>query len=79
MRPKDESVCSLSVVPLNAVRLGGAKFARLKRLKASTRNCKRALSLICGNRKVLIADKSKVRKFGPMKVPRPNEPNVPAG
>src|SRR5438874_13573598 len=60
----------------NTMALGVPKFARFSRLKASVRNCKLILSDTAVS---LSSDKSTSANPGPVKVPRPRFPQVPAG
>src|SRR5438093_12316227 len=55
---------------------GGAKLARLKRLKNSVRNCTLKLSEILGMQLFLNAEKSKFTSPGPIRVVRPSLPRA---
>src|SRR5581483_1623016 len=67
---------ALTVPLANTVVFGGPKFTRLKRLKNSARNSRLVLSV---RAVVLNSEKSKLARPGPLKLPRPTLPNVPAG
>ena len=75
MRPNVDNGASLSAVPGERCKIGGPKFARLKMLNPSTRNCAFARSPI-RNRFIAANQGTKIRSN---ERARPLEPRVPAG
>ena len=71
-RPKLASGGSLSAWPENTVSAGGAKFARLKTLNTSARNCSVPLP---PSLTFFTSDRSKFVRPGPRMMPTPALPN----
>src|SRR2546425_1762699 len=77
IRPAVASGASVGCVPEKTICCGKEKFARLKMLNTSARNCMAPASPRILGLNFLMTLKSLTAKLGPIKTLRPRLPNVP--